>query len=102
MNPNQDEHPRGKTETELLQLSRGQARVSALILNGYQLQLLNLLRPDVRYNNERKSNPALRGVNLVVAAFLFVVLPLLEFVLLLRHSCVQAGVARLRSEFHMA
>lgn len=35
--------------------------------------------PDVRYKNERKSNPALRGFTLVVAAFLFVtLLPLPE------------------------
>lgn len=73
VNPNQNEHPRGKTATELLQLPRGQVRVSALLLNEYQSQSLNLLRPDVRYKNEKKNNPALRGLTLVVAAFLFVV-----------------------------
>ena len=53
----------------------------------YQVPILNILRPDVEYKNEKKSNPALRGVTLVVAAFLFVVLPLLEIILQLLHSC---------------
>lgn len=50
-------------------------RVSTLMLDAYHVKLLNILRPDVRYKNERKDNPALRGLNLVIAAFLFVVLP---------------------------
>ena len=50
-------------------------RVSGLFLEGYPSHLPNLLRPDIRYNIERKSNPALRGWTLAVAAFLFVILP---------------------------
>ena len=73
-----------------------------MILEEYQVQLITLLRPDVRFTNERKSNPALRGWTLVIAAFLFVALPPPDFLLQLRNSCVQAGVAKLPSNDHMA
>jgi len=66
------------------------------------MQLLNQVRTEVRYSNNKKSNPALRGLTLVVAAFLFIVLPPPEFILQLRNSFVQAGVAKLPSNFHMA
>lgn len=62
-------------------------RVSGSMLDTYLFILLKILRPDVRYMNETKNNPALRGWRLAIAALLFVILLLSDSALQLRNIC---------------
>ena len=59
---------------------------------GHSSSLLNLPRPDISYQIERKNNPVLRGWALIVSAFLFVVFHLQETVLLFQGLYFQIGI----------